>query len=294
MDQIFGMPASAFFGQLMIGLINGSFYALMSLGLSIIFGLLHVVNFAHGALFMLGAFVAWGLLEYAGIGYWPALLIAPLIVAAVGIVVERLMLRRLYGLDQVYPLLLTFGLAMLLEGALRLKFGASGQPYPNPIKAGVELDMAFIPGYRIWVVVASLALCGSIWFVIERTKLGAYLRAANENASLVRTFGINVPRILMLTYALGVGLAGLSGVMAAPIYQVNPLMGNSMIVVVFAVVVIGGMGSLIGSIVAGFGLGVIEGLTKLFYPEAAGIVIFIAMIVTLAVRPYGLFGQEMR
>ena len=278
----------------MIGLINGSFYALMSLGLSIIFGLLHVVNFAHGALFMLGAFVTWGLLEYAGIGYWPALLIAPLIVAGIGLLIERLMLRRLYGLDQVYPLLLTFGLAMLIEGAFRLKFGASGQPYPNPIQAGLELDMAFIPGYRIWVIVASLTICLTVWFVIERTKLGAYLRAANENAPLVRTFGINVPRILMLTYGLGVGLAGLSGVMAAPIYQVNPLMGNSMIVVVFAVVVIGGMGSLIGSIVSGFGLGVLEGLTKLFLPEAAGIVIFIAMIVVLAVRPFGLFGQELR
>ncbi len=285
---------SSFLGQLMIGLINGSFYALMSLGLSIIFGLLHVVNFAHGALFMLGAFVAWGLLEYAGIGYWPAMLIAPLIVAGIGLLIERLMLRRLYGLDQVYSLLLTFGLAMLIEGVFRLKFGASGQPYPSPIKAGLELEMAFIPGYRIWVIAASLAICLTIWFVIERTKLGSYLRAANENAPLVRTFGINVPRILMLTYGLGVGLAGLSGVMAAPIYQVNPLMGNSMIVVVFAVVVIGGMGSLIGSIIAGFGLGVLEGLTKLFLPEAAGIVIFIAMIVVLAVRPFGLFGQDLR
>jgi branched-chain amino acid transport system permease protein len=292
--MIFGIPTSAFVGQLLIGLINGSFYALVSLGLAIIFGLLHVVNFAHGALYMLGAYVTWGLLEYLGIGYWPALLIAPVAVAALGLAIERLMLRRLYGLEHHYALLLTFGLALIFEGALRMKFGSTGQPYPNPISAGVDLDATFIPGYRLWVIAASLGLCGATWFVTERTKIGAYLRAANENAPLVRTFGVSVPRIMMVTYSLGVGLAGLSGAMAAPIYQVSPHMGSGMITVVFAVVAIGGMGSLLGSIVAGFGLGVIEGLTKAFLPGAAEIVIFVVMIVTLTVRPYGLFGQELR
>src|SRR5512140_238817 len=218
--MVFGIPTSAFLGQLLIGLINGSFYALVSLGLSIIFGLLQVVNFAHGALYMLGAYVAWGLLEYLGIGYWPALLIAPVVVAALGLAIERLLLRHLYGLEHLYALLLTFGLSILFEGALRMKFGTSGQPYPNPITAGVDLEAAFIPGYRLWVIAASLAICGATWFVIERTKTGSSLRAATENAPLVRTFGVSVPRILMLTYALGVGLAGLSGAMAAPIYQV--------------------------------------------------------------------------
>ena len=294
MNDIFGIPMSALIGQLVIGLINGSFYALMSLGLAIIFGLLHVVNFAHGAQYMLGAFVAWGLLEYFGINYWYALLITPVIVGAIGLVIERLMRRRLYSVDHVYALLLTFGLAMLMEGAFRWKFGATGQPYPNPMSGGLDIGISFIPAYRIWVIVASLILCLGTSFVIERTKLGSYLRAANENASLVRTFGINVPRMLMLTYGLGVGLAGFSGAMAAPIYQVNPLMGNSLIVVVFAVVVIGGMGSIIGSIITGFSLGVVEGLTKLIYPDAAGVVIFVVMIVTLAIRPNGLFGQEAR
>jgi len=294
MDEIFGIPMSALVGQLVIGLINGSFYALMSLGLAIIFGLLHVVNFAHGAQYMLGAFVAWGLLEYFGISYWYALIITPLVVGGFGLVIERLMLRRLYRVDHVYALLLTFGLAMLMEGAFRWKFGATGQPYPNPIAGGFDIGISYIPAYRVWVIAASLVLCLGTWLVIERTKLGAYLRAANENAALVRTFGINVPRMLMLTYGLGVGLAGLSGAMAAPIYQVNPLMGNSLIVVVFAVVVIGGMGSIIGSIITGFGLGVVEGLTKLIYPDAAGVVIFIVMIITLAIRPNGLFGQEAR
>lgn len=294
MNDIFGIPMSAFVGQLVIGLINGSFYALMSLGLAIIFGLLHVVNFAHGAQYMLGAFVAWGLLEYFGINYWYALLITPVVVGAIGLVIERLMLRRLYSVDHVYALLLTFGLAMLMEGAFRWKFGATGQPYPNPMSGGLDIGISFIPAYRIWVIAASLILCIGTWFVIERTKLGSYLRAANENASLVRTFGINVPRMLMLTYGLGVGLAGFSGAMAAPIYQVNPLMGNSLIVVVFAVVVIGGMGSIIGSIITGFSLGVVEGLTKLIYPDAAGVVIFVVMIITLAIRPNGLFGQEAR
>jgi len=253
-----------------------------------------VVNFAHGAQYMLGAFVAWGLLEYFGISYWYALIITPLVVGGFGLVIERLMLRRLYRVDHVYALLLTFGLAMLMEGAFRWKFGATGQPYPNPIAGGFDIGISYIPAYRVWVIAASLVLCLGTWLVIERTKLGAYLRAANENAALVRTFGINVPRMLMLTYGLGVGLAGLSGAMAAPIYQVNPLMGNSLIVVVFAVVVIGGMGSIIGSIITGFGLGVVEGLTKLIYPDAAGVVIFIVMIITLAIRPNGLFGQEAR
>jgi branched-chain amino acid transport system permease protein len=289
-ETLFGVPIAAFVGQLVIGLINGSLYALMSLGLAIIFGLLHVVNFAHGAQYMLGAFVAWGLLEYLGIGYWPALIIAPLVVAGTGIVIERLMLRRLYAVDHVYALLLTFGFALILEGAFRWKFGATGQPYASPMSGGLDTGQAFLPWYRIWVIAASFAICLATWFFVEKTKLGSYLRAANENPALVRTFGVNVPRMLMLTYGLGVGLAGFSGVMAAPIYQVSPLMGSNLIIVVFAVVVIGGMGSILGSIVAGFGLGVLEGLTKLFYADAAGIVVFLAMIVTLALRPNGLFG----
>ena len=292
LDSLFGVSAPILIAQIVIGLINGSFYALMSLGLAIIFGLLRVVNFAHGAQFMLGASVAWGLIEYLGIGYWWSLLLAPLTVGAFGILVERLMLRRLYRFDHVYALLLTFGIALILEGAFRLKFGASGQPYPNPISGGLETSIAFVPWYRLWVIGASLAICLTTWFTIERTKLGAYLRAAQENPALVRTFGINVPRMLMLTYGLGAGLAGLSGVMAAPIYQVSPLMGVNLVITVFAVVVIGGMGSIIGSIVAGFSLGVLEGLTKVFYPDATGLVIFLAMIIVLAFKPNGLFGSN--
>ena len=291
MDSIFGISTAALVGQLMVGLINGAFYALMSLGLSIIFGLLHVVNFAHGAQYMLGAFVAWALLEYLGLSYWWALIIAPLAVAGFGLVFERLFLRRLYSLDHVYALLLTFGVALLMEGGFRLQFGVSGQPYPNPLTGGLDVGVTFLPMYRVWVILAALAMCLATWFFIEKTKLGAYLRAANENAPLVRTFGINVPRMLMLTYGLGVGLAGFSGVMAAPIYQVSPLMGSNLIIVVFAVVVIGGMGSIIGSIVTGFALGAIEGLTKLLYPDGAGVVVFVVMILVLAVRPYGLFGR---
>jgi branched-chain amino acid transport system permease protein len=291
-ETIFGVPLAAFVGQLLVGMINGSFYALMSLGLAIIFGLLHVVNFAHGAQYMLGAFVAWGLLEYTGLGYWWALVISPLVVGGVGIVLERTMLRRLYHLDHVYALLLTFGFALILEGGFRLKFGATGMPYASPISGGLDTSFAYLPWYRLWVIGASFTLCLATWFVIERTKLGAYLRAATENPNLVRTFGINVPRMLMLTYGLGVGLAGFSGVMAAPIYQVNPLMGSNLIIVVFAVVVIGGMGSIVGSIVAGFGLGILEGLAKVFYPEIAGMVVFIAMLLTLVVRPNGLFGNH--
>lgn len=292
MDSLLGIPTSAFLGQMIIGLINGAFYALMSLGLSIIFGLLHVVNFAHGAQYMLGAFVAWGLLEYFGIGYGWALVLVPLIVGAFGMVLERLLLRHLYRVDHVYALLLTFGIALLLEGAFRIKFGVSGQPYPNPFSGGLDLSITFVPWYRVWVIGVALVVSVGTWFFIEKTKLGAYLRAASENAPLVRTFGVNVPRLLMLTYGLAVGLAGFGGVMAAPIYQVSPLMGSNLIIVVFAVVVIGGMGSIIGSIVAGFGLGAIEGITKLLYPEGAGVVVFVIMILMLALRPNGLFGRN--
>ncbi|MEJ5029010.1 MULTISPECIES: branched-chain amino acid ABC transporter permease [unclassified Comamonas] len=291
MDTIFGIPTAALIGQLVVGLINGSFYALMSLGLSIIFGLLHVVNFAHGAQYMLGAFVAWGLLHYLGLSYWWALILAPLVVAAFGILLERTMLRHLYAVDHVYALLLTFGISILMEGAFRLWFGVSGQPYPNPLQGGIDVGLSFLPMYRVWVILAGLAVCLVTWYFIEKTKLGAYLRAANENTPLVRTFGINVPRMLTLTYALGVGLAGFSGVMAAPIYQVSPLMGSNLMIIVFAVVVIGGMGSIMGSIITGFALGAIEGLTRVIYPEGAGVVIFIVMIIVLAVRPNGLFGR---
>ena len=292
MDSIFGVPVSAFVGQLIVGLINGAFYALMSLGLSIIFGLLHVVNFAHGAQYMMGAFVAWGLLEYLGLSYWWALILAPLFVAAFGVLMERVFLRHLYHVDHVYALLLTFGVALLVEGAFRYKFGASGQPYPNPLEGGLDLSFTFIPWYRLWVIGVALAVCVGTWYFIERTKLGAYLRAANENPTLVRSFGINVPRMLMLTYGLAVGLAGFAGVMAAPIYQVSPLMGSNLIIVVFAVVVIGGMGSIMGAIVTGFGLGLIEGLTKVFYPEASTTAIFIIMTIVLLIRPAGLFGAQ--
>ncbi len=291
MDTLFGIPTAALIGQLVVGLINGSFYALMSLGLSIIFGLLHVVNFAHGAQYMLGAFVAWGLLHYLGLSYWWALILAPLVVAAFGILLERTMLRHLYAVDHVYALLLTFGISILMEGAFRVWFGVSGQPYPNPLQGGIDVGLSFLPMYRVWVILAGLAVCLVTWYFIEKTKLGAYLRAANENTPLVRTFGINVPRMLTLTYALGVGLAGFSGVMAAPIYQVSPLMGSNLMIIVFAVVVIGGMGSIMGSIITGFALGAIEGLTRVIYPEGAGVVIFIVMIIVLAVRPNGLFGR---
>jgi branched-chain amino acid transport system permease protein len=281
------------FGQLLIGLINGSFYALLSLGLAVIFGLLNIINFAHGALYMMGAFVAYFLLQYAGIGYWGALLIAPVIVALIGIVLERTMLKQLYHLDHLYGLLLTFGLALVIQGIFRREFGSSGLPYPIPgeLAGGRNLGFMFLPNYRAWVIAFSLAVCFGTWFVIERTKLGSYLRAATENPTLVRAFGINVPRMITLTYGFGVGLAALAGVLAAPIYQVNPLMGADLIIVVFAVVVIGGMGSILGSIVTGFTLGLMEGLTKVFYPEASNIVIFVIMVVVLLVRPTGLFGR---
>jgi branched-chain amino acid transport system permease protein len=283
----------ALFGQLLIGLINGAFYALLSLGLSVIFGLLNIINFAHGAQYMMGAFVAYFLLQWAGLGYWWALLVAPLVVGLVGIVLERAMLRWLYQLDHLYGLLLTFGLALIIEGVFRNEFGSSGLPYgiPPQLTGSYDLGFMFLPTYRAWVVVFSLVVCLTTWYVVERTRLGAYLRAATENPVLVQAFGINVPRMITLTYGFGVGLAALAGVLAAPIYQVNPLMGANMIIVVFAVVVIGGMGSIMGSIVTGFTLGVVEGFTKVFYPEASSTVIFVIMALVLLVRPAGLFGR---
>jgi branched-chain amino acid transport system permease protein len=290
---IFGIPPQALFGQLLIGLINGAFYAMLSLGLSVIFGLLNIINFAHGALYMMGAFVAYFALQWAGIGYWPSLLIGPLVVGLVGIVLERTMLKQLYHLDHLYGLLLTFGIALIIQGVFRNEYGSSGLPYgiPSQLSGGNNLGFMFLPNYRAWVVVFSLVVCLATWYVIERTKLGAYLRAATENPTLVQAFGINVPRMITLTYGFGVGLAALAGVLAAPIYQVNPLMGADLIIVVFAVVVIGGLGSIMGSIVTGFALGVVEGFTKVFYPEASNTVIFVIMALVLLVRPAGLFGR---
>jgi len=292
--DIFGVPSQALFGQLLIGLINGSFYALLSLGLAVIFGLLNIINFTHGAQYMMGAFVSYLLLNKLGLGYWAALVIVPLVVGATGVVIERLMLSRLYQLDHLYGLLLTFGLALIIQGLFRNAYGSSGLPYsmPEQLRGGQNLGFMFLPNYRVWVIVASLAVCLSTWFVIEKTKLGAYLRAATENPPLVQAFGVNVPRMITLTYGFGVGLAALAGVMAAPIYQVSPQMGADLIIVVFAVVVIGGMGSIMGSIVTGFGLGLIEGLTKVFYPEASNTVIFIIMAIVLLIRPAGLFGTQ--
>jgi len=294
MTEIFGVPTQALFGQLLIGLINGSFYALLSLGLAVIFGLLNIINFTHGAQYMLGAFVAFLLANKAGLGYWWSLLLVPPLVGATGIVIERLMLARLYKLDHLYGLLLTFGLALIIQGLFRNEFGTSGLPYSMPaeLSGGKNLGFMFLPNYRAWVIVASLAICLGTWFVIERTKLGAYLRAATENPSMVQAFGVNVPRMITLTYGFGVGLAALAGVFAAPIYQVSPQMGSSLIIVVFAVVVIGGMGSIMGAIVTGFGLGIVEGLTKVFYPEASNTVIFVIMAIVLMIRPQGLFGQR--
>ena len=294
MDSFFGIPTQALFGQLLIGLINGSFYALLSLGLAVIFGLLNIINFTHGAQYMMGAFCAWFLLTKLGIGYWWSLVLVPVIVGCVGMLIERTMLKQLYKLDHLYGLLLTFGLALIIQGLFRHEFGSSGLPYqiPEVLSGGQNLGFMFLPNYRAWVIVASIAVCFGTWFVIERTKLGSYLRAATENPALVQAFGVNVPRMITLTYGFGVGLAGFAGVMAAPIYQVNPLMGADLIIVVFAVVVIGGMGSIMGSIVTGFTLGVIEGLTKVFYPEASNTVIFIIMAIVLLVRPAGLFGTQ--
>jgi len=294
MTELFGVPTQALFGQLLIGLINGSFYALLSLGLAVIFGLLNIINFTHGAQYMMGAFVAWYLLNKVGLGYWWALVVAPIAVGIFGVIIERTMLKQLYKLDHLYGLLLTFGLALIIQGLFRNEYGSSGLPYsiPSQLQGGQNLGFMFLPNYRAWVIVFSLAVCLSTWFVIEKTKLGSYLRAATENPELVRAFGINVPRMITLTYGFGVGLAALAGVMAAPIYSVNPLMGADLIIVVFAVVVIGGMGSIMGSIVTGFGLGVIEGLTKVFYPEASNTVIFIIMAIVLLFRPAGLFGTQ--
>ena len=294
MFEIFGIPSTALFGQLLIGLINGSFYALLSLGLAVIFGMLNIINFTHGAQYMMGAFAAFILRDLTGLGYWPALIIAPIVVGITGMIIERTMLQWLYKLDHLYGLLLTFGLALIIEGVARNYYGSAGLPYhlPESLTGGQNLGFMFLPNYRAWVIIASLAVCLGTWFVIERTKLGAYLRAATENPTLVRAFGINVPRMITLTYGFGVALAAFAGVMAAPIYNVSPQMGSSLIIVVFAVVVIGGMGSIMGAIVTGFGLGIIEGLTKVFFPEASKTVIFVIMALVLLVRPAGLFGRR--
>jgi branched-chain amino acid transport system permease protein len=294
MTEIFGVPTQALFGQLLIGLINGAFYAMLSLGLAVIFGLLNIINFTHGAQYMVGAFCSYFLLQYAGVGYWWSLLLAPIAVGATGVIIERTMLSRLYKLDHLYGLLLTFGLALIIQGVFTNYYGSSGLPYriPEELNGGINLGFMFLPKYRAWVIIASGAVCAATWYLIERTKLGSYLRAATENRALVQAFGINVPRMITLTYGFGVGLAAFAGVMAAPIYQVNPQMGASMIIVVFAVVVIGGMGSILGAIITGFGLGVVEGLTKVFYPEASNTVIFVIMVIVLLIKPAGLFGKE--
>lgn len=292
--EIFGIPLQAFMGQLMLGLVNGAFYAMLSLGLAVIFGLLGIVNFAHGALYMLGAFAAWIMLDMFGMNYWFALVLAPLTVGILGVIIERLFLKHLYKLDPLYGLLLTFGLALVLEGVFREIYGVSGQNYNVPDLLAGAMDLGFmrLPIYRAWVVVVSLVVCLGTWFLIERTRLGAYLRAGTENAPLVQAFGVNVPMMVMLTYGAGAALAALAGVLAAPIIQVNPLMGSNLIIVVFAVVVIGGMGSILGSVITGLGLGIVEGLTRVFYPEASNIVVFVIMVIVLMFRPAGLFGKE--
>ena len=294
MTDFFGVPRPALLGQLLLGLVNGSFYAMLSLGLAVIFGMLNIINFAHGALYMMGAFLAWMGLEYFGVNYWAMLLIAPLIVGVFGLVIERLLLQWLYKLDHLYGLLLTFGLTLVIEGVFRSFFGVGGQPYsaPEALQGATNLGFMILPNYRAWVVVASLVVCLGVWVLIEKTSLGATLRAGTENPKLVQAFGVNVPRLVTLTYAGGVALAGFAGVLAAPILQVNSLMGSNLIIVVFAVVVIGGMGSILGSILTGLGLGVIEGLTKVFYPEASNTVVFVIMALVLLVRPAGLFGKE--
>jgi branched-chain amino acid transport system permease protein len=293
MFELLGIPPQALFGQLLLGLINGSFYAMLSLGLAIIFGLLNIINFTHGAQYMMGAFVAWMLLNYLGIPYWGALILVPVIVGATGVVIERLLISRLYHLDHLYGLLLTFGLALIISGLFRNQYGISGLPYgiPSQLAGAQNLGFMFLPNYRGWVVLVSLVVCLGTWFIIEKTRLGAYLRAATENPSMVGAFGINVPRLITLTYGFGVALAAFAGVLAAPIYAVNPNMGADLIIVVFAVVVIGGMGSILGSIVTGFGLGLIEGLTRVFYPEGSAVVIFVIMAIVLLVKPAGLFGR---
>ena len=292
--EFFGISLPGLLSQLLLGLVNGSFYAILSLGLAVIFGLLNVINFAHGALFMMGAVITWMAMNYFGINYWVMLVVAPLVVGVFGVLIERLLLRWIYKLDHLYGLLLTLGLTLLIEGVFRSVYGVSGLGYDTPdlLSGGTNLGFMFLPNYRAWVIVASLVICLATWFVIERTKLGAYLRAATENPTLVQAFGVNVPRMITLTYGAGVGLAALAGVFAAPIYQVSPQMGSSLIIVVFAVVVIGGMGSIMGSILTGFALGIVEGLTKYFYPEASSTVIFVIMAIVLMVRPQGLFGQR--
>lgn len=291
--EIFGVPLPALMGQLMLGLVSGSFYAMLSLGLAVIFGMLNIINFAHGALYMAGAFLAWMGLTYWGISYWWSLLLVPLAVGLIGVVIERTMLQWLYKLDHLYGLLLTFGLALVIEGLFRYQYGVSGLPYaiPDELSGALNLGFMFLPKYRAWIIGVSLTVCLATWFIIEKTQLGAYLRAATENPTLVRAFGINVPRMITLTYGLGVGLAALAGVLSAPINQVRPLMGEHIIIVVFAVVVIGGMGSIMGSIITGFLLGVIEGLTKYFYPEASNTVVFVLMVLVLLVKPTGLTGR---
>ena len=292
--EIFGIPLQAFLGQLMLGLVNGSFYAMLSLGLAVIFGLLGIVNFAHGALYMIGAYVAWASLEYLGLNYWAALVLAPLVVGGLGALLERTLLKPLYRIDPIYGLLLTFGLALIAEGVFRDQFGVSGQQYPVPdaLQGATDLGFMVLPNYRAWVVAASLAICLSTWFLIEKTRLGATLRAGTENPSLVQAFGINVPLMVTLTYAGGAALAAVAGVLAAPVIQITPLMGSNLIIIVFAVVVIGGMGSILGSILTGVVLGLVEGLTKVFYPEASNIVVFVIMAIVLMLRPAGLFGKE--
>ncbi|TPI18132.1 branched-chain amino acid ABC transporter permease [Mesorhizobium sp. B4-1-1] len=294
MLTVFGIPIQALLGQLLVGLINGSFYAMLSLGLAVIFGLLRIINFAHGALYMLGAFIGYLLLVHLGIGYWPALVLVPLIVGLFGMAVERVALSRLYRLDPLYGLLFTFGLALVIEGVFRYYYGVSGNPYAVPalLAGGTNLGFMFLPNYRGWVVVASLIVCIGTWLLIERTRLGSYLRAATENPQLVQAFGVNVPLLLTLTYGLGAALAGLAGILAAPVYQVSPLMGSDLIIVVFAVVVVGGMGSILGAIVTGYMLGLAEGLTKVFYPEASNLVVFVIMVIVLLLRPAGLFGRD--
>ncbi len=292
--ELFGVPIQALLGQLLLGLVNGSFYAMLSLGLAVIFGLLNIINFAHGALYMMGAYAAWIGLTYFGIGYWTSLLLVPLIIGAFGMLIERALLQWLYKLDHLYGLLLTFGLALIIEGTYRHFFGVSGQPYPVPeqLSGATNLGFMVLPNYRAWVVAASLTVCIATWIVIERTRLGAYLRAGTENPKLVQAFGINVPLMVTLTYGFGAALAAFAGVLAAPVIQVSPLMGSNLIIVVFAVVVVGGMGSILGSIATGLGLGVIEGFTKVFYPEASATVIFVIMALVLLIRPAGLFGRE--
>jgi branched-chain amino acid transport system permease protein len=293
MFELLGIPPQVLLGQLLLGLINGSFYAVLSLGLAVIFGLLNIINFAHGALYMAAAFVAWMLLHYLGIGYWPALILAPLIVGVFGMVLERTMLQRLYHLDHLYGLLLTFGLALIIQGLFRNYYGVSGLPYqiPAALQGGQNLGFMYLPNYRGWVVVASVLVCFGTWFMIEKTRLGAYLRAGTENPTLVGAFGVNVPLMITLTYGFGVALAGFAGVLAAPIYSVNPTMGEQMIITVFAVVVIGGMGSIMGAILTGYMLGIVEGLTRVFYPEGSAVVIFVIMAIVLMIKPEGLFGR---